>query len=118
MQDRRRSARASLLVYPEVEVFLGEKALKAHMADLSRTGVLLLCPDRLEPRRAYELQVIVPPPYDRDVPGSQLRFQALCCWSRSARNPERFEAGLEFLHMDPPVLRMLMWIQDQLDICA
>jgi hypothetical protein len=118
VQERRRAPRASLLVYPEVWVFHGKTERRAFMADLSRTGVLLFGPDKLEPRRAYELSVTVPPPFDRDVQGSQLRFQALCRWSRSARNPELFEAGLELLHMDPPALRTLMFVQDQLDMAS
>lgn len=118
MQDRRRAPRASLLVYPEVQVFHGETERRAFMADLSRTGVLLFGADKLKPRRAYELSVTVPPPFDREAQGTRLRFQALCRWSRTARNPELFEAGLEFLHMDPPVLRMLMHVQDHLDMAS
>lgn len=108
MMEQRGEKRRQLHHY--LQVFDGVSSrIVGHVADLTHTGMMLVCKEPIGVQEEFCLRITFPNPICDQV---ELNVQAVCRWCREDVNPKAYVAGFQFQDLSPKKNRFIACLID------
>ena len=94
--EKKREPRRHLIYFSEVHD-RDNKSFKAHLADITKEGLMVISEEKIELEKEFHLEIILPEEVDgRD----RINLKARSKWCKRDINPDYFATGLEIEDID------------------
>ncbi|MFC1542190.1 PilZ domain-containing protein [Candidatus Latescibacterota bacterium] len=97
MDDDRRQENRVNLVYNLTAYDRDSGKVIGFLADITPSGVMLLCEEQLELKKEYSLKIEVA---SSSSSGKYIEFDAECCWRKANEFIDFYNCGFKFTRLD------------------